>query len=84
MQADKRQQFVAYILNLFPVVPVDLAVTHQHTRIWADLQARGQVIGAHDLLIAASARAIDDGVITFNVDEFRRVIDLQVVKPLAD
>jgi tRNA(fMet)-specific endonuclease VapC len=81
-QAAKRQQFVSFILELFPLIPIDLEVAHHHTRLWSELQARGQLIGAHDLLIAASALAIDYGVMTFNVDEFQRVPDLRVVNPL--
>lgn len=37
------------------------------------------MIGAHDLLIAASALAIDYGVITINTGEFTRVPGLRVV-----
>ena len=56
-QVGKRQQFVSFILDLFPIIPVDLEVARHHARIWAELQARGDLIGAHDLLIAASALA---------------------------
>jgi len=46
------------------------------------LQEQGQVIGAHDLLVAATARMLDYGVITLNQDEFQRIPDLTILNPL--
>jgi tRNA(fMet)-specific endonuclease VapC len=67
---------------LLPVVPFDLDAARVHAALWARLQEQGQVIGAHDLLIAATARMLDYGVITLNQDEFQRVPDLTVLNPL--
>lgn len=83
-QASKRQQFANFVLDLFPVIPIDLEVARYHARVWAGLQARGEMIGAHDLLIAASALAVDYTVVTFNIDEFRRVPALRVLNPPTD
>jgi len=80
-QASKRQQFVSFILDLFPIIPIDLEVAQIHARIWAELQVRGEMIGTHDLLIAASALAFGYKVMTLNVDEFSRVAGLQVLSP---
>jgi tRNA(fMet)-specific endonuclease VapC len=80
-QAERRRQFVNFVLALFPIFPIDLEVAHHHARIWAELQTRGEMIGPHDLLIAASALASGYKVVTFNVDEFKHVPDLQAVKP---
>ena len=41
------------------------------------------MIGAHDLIIAATARSLDFGLITLNVDEFRRVPELKWLNPLG-
>ena len=79
----KRQQFVSFVLELFPIIPIDLEVARHHARIWAALQARGELIGAHDLLIAASALAFGYGVMTFNVGEFARVPGLRTLNPAA-
>lgn len=79
--AQKRLRFVEYILDLFPVIPFDLQIARVHAQLWADLQTKGQSIGAHDLLIAATARTLDYGVVTGNEREFRRIPGLQVVKP---
>jgi hypothetical protein len=50
-----------------------------HARIWADLRARGEMIGAHDLLIAATALAHQLTIATRNERHFRRVEALPVV-----
>ena len=53
--AEKRSRFVEYILDLFPVLPFDLETARVHAELWVALQRGGQVIGAHDLIIAATA-----------------------------
>ncbi len=80
-QASKRQQFVDFVLELFPIIAIDLEVARHHARIWAELQARDEMIGPHDLLIAASALAFGYKVMTFNVSEFERVPGLNVLNP---
>jgi tRNA(fMet)-specific endonuclease VapC len=42
------------------------------------LEWKGTPIGAHDMLIAAHARAIDAVCVTDNVAEFRRVPALKI------
>lgn len=80
---EKRLRFVEYLLSIFPVFPFDLDAARIHAELWAALQRDGQIIGAHDLLIAATARAAGYGVITANGAEFGRVPGLKVVNPLA-
>ncbi len=46
--------------------------------IRANLERTGQPIGAHDLLIAAHALALDLTVVTDNEREFSRIDDLRV------
>ncbi len=79
--AQRRKMFVEFILTLFPIMPFDIKAAHSHAAIWAELSRRGQLIGAHDLIIAATALALDYGVITLNEQEFRRVPDLRVIAP---
>ena len=50
-----------------------------HARIWADLAAAGERIGAHDLLIAATALAHDLPLATGPAAEFRRVKGLELI-----
>lgn len=66
--------FLRYVEVLdFP----DEASTH-YAKIRADLKARGAMIGANDLLIAAHARSQNLTLITNNTREFRRVRDLSI------
>ena len=51
-----------------------------HARLHADLQMRGQLIGAHDLLIAATAVEHGMAVLTTNRREFDRVPGLKVIE----
>lgn len=75
----KRRAHVEQTLFKIPVISFDLAVARVHARIWADLASRGQMIGTHDLLIAATAIYGRHGVATLNVAEFQRVKDLTVI-----
>jgi len=51
--------------------------------IWADLSARGEAIGAHDLWIAATALAHGLGVAIRNTTHVRRIDGLRVVTTTA-
>ena len=79
----RRQHHVEQILATIFVQPFDLAQARCHARIWADLEIRGQMIGAHDLQIAAAAHALGHDLATLNVREFRRVTGLRLVDASA-
>jgi tRNA(fMet)-specific endonuclease VapC len=69
----RREAFVERILDLVPILAFDLHVARVHARIWADLSRRGSMIGAHDLIIAATAIHHDLAILTRNLEEFSRV-----------
>ena len=52
--------------------------------IRADLARLGQPIGPNDLLIASIARAHDLVLVTHNLDEFSRIVGLQLEDWEAD
>ncbi len=74
----RRSAWVEAILERFPLLPVDLPIARAHAQLWAELAARGQMIGAHDLWLAASCVAHGLKMVTANVREFARVPGLQV------
>jgi predicted nucleic acid-binding protein len=74
-----RRAFVEHLLQAIQAIPITEAVARVHADIWADLAARGEVIGAHDLWIAATALAHGLGIATRNAGEFTRVPGLRVV-----
>jgi tRNA(fMet)-specific endonuclease VapC len=76
---DRRSAFVETILRSIPVLDITKDVARVHAAIQADLTRRGQLIGAHDLLIAATAVHHQLSLLTDNVDEFSRVPGLTVI-----
>ena len=77
----RRQGFVETVFANMPILPFDLAVAEVHARIRAQLLDAGQLTGAHDLLIAATALAHGYAVLTQNVRDFRRVPGLEIHQP---
>jgi predicted nucleic acid-binding protein len=75
----RRQRHVEQILATVFIQSFDLAQARFPARIWAELQARGQMIGPHDLLIAAAGLALGHEVATLNVQEFQRITGLNVI-----
>ena len=74
----KRQAFVEKVIELFPVYPFDTAAARIHARIWAALAKKGQPVGAHDLIIAATAISLNFTVVTSNLRDFAKIEGLQV------
>ena len=63
----------------YPILPWSSDVSWQYGEIYRALSATGQLIGANDMWIAATALVHGMGVVTNNVDEFGRVPGLPVV-----
>jgi tRNA(fMet)-specific endonuclease VapC len=76
----RREAFVEHLLSKLPVIPFDLLAARVHARIWADLSARGIVIGPHDLLIGATAIAIGASVATRDLRSFPKIPHLNVTR----
>ncbi len=74
----KRERFVEWAIREIPVAAFGLLEARVHARLWANLLSRGQNIGAHDLMIAATAIALDYDLVTANLRDFDRVPDLRV------
>src|SRR5262249_39622905 len=75
---DKDCERLEHLLAHFPLLPVDLATARAHAQVWAALMAAGQMIGPHDLWLAATCIAQGLTMVTANVHEFARVPELQV------
>ena len=61
------------------ILPFDEAAAHEYGAIRADLEARGEMIGDRDCMIAAIARSRRLKVVTRNQRDFGRVAGLRVV-----
>lgn len=78
----RRLTFVEQILSTVELVPFELAAAREYARAWSDLAAVGTPIGPLDPILAASALARGDSVLTDNVGEFTRVRGLSVRQPV--
>jgi tRNA(fMet)-specific endonuclease VapC len=74
----RRAAFVEAVLTEFSIVPVDLAIARIHAQLWAQLASVGQLIGPHDLWLAATCVSLDLGLLTLNRREFERVPGLRL------
>lgn len=66
------------VLGAITILPLEPGVDRHYAAIRATLERTGTPIGAHDMLIAAHARAVGATCVTANVAEFRRVPALAV------
>lgn len=66
------QAIEAFLLP-FEIVEYDYNASKYYGMIRADLEAKGQVIGSLDMLIAGHAMALGTTLITNNMKEFKRV-----------
>lgn len=74
----RRSAFVEALLERFPILPIDVATARSHARIWADLAAAGDLIGSHDLWLAATCLADGLALATGHARDFERVPGLDV------
>jgi tRNA(fMet)-specific endonuclease VapC len=77
-QQARAEMFVEALLDRLPIVPFDLDTARVHASLSADLRSRGQAVGAHDLLIAATAVYLDYDIATRDVRSFPRIRGLRV------
>ncbi|HYZ29017.1 MAG TPA: PIN domain-containing protein [Thermoleophilaceae bacterium] len=78
-QRTRRRAFVEHLLGGMRAIEITEQIARVHADIWGELAAKGQLIGAHDLWIAATAVAHGMGLASGNAEEFRRVPGLRVI-----
>ena len=76
----KRQAFVEKVIEIFPVFPFDTTTARIYAKLWATVSGKGMSVGAHGLMIAATAIALDYTVVTANMRDFGRIDGLKVEK----
>ena len=77
----RRQHYLQAVLALLPILPYTEQTAYEHARIRAELEAAGKMIGAYDLLVAATALERGSEVATFNKRHFAIVPGLKVIEP---
>ena len=76
--AARNRQRLNELTERLPLVGVDASAARHYARIRAQLERRGQPIGAHDTQIAAHALALGTTLVTNNMREFERVAGLKL------
>jgi tRNA(fMet)-specific endonuclease VapC len=77
----RRLQYLQAMLAVLPVVPYTEQTAYEHARIWAGLEAAGNMAGYYDLIVAATALERGSTVATFNRRHFDPVPGLTVIEP---
>ena len=69
----KRSSFVEKVIGYYPVYPFDLSAARIYAKLWSSLRARKVDVGAHDLIIAATAASLGFSVATLNRRDYERI-----------
>ena len=77
-----REQYLKAVLDLVPIVPYTEQTAYEHARVWAELEARGKMIGSYDLIVGATALERGSKVATFNKRHFTLIKGLSVLEPV--
>ena len=72
-QGQHYSEAVRRFLAEFSVLPLEDSARTAYGQLRTALERRGEIIGAHDMLIAAHALALDATLVTNNEKEFKRV-----------
>ena len=78
LRAERRRDFVERAKAVVPVIAFDETIAEVHAGLRAKQRSRGKMIGAHDLIIAATAMSLGWDVLTTNAAEFQQVEGLRV------
>ena len=74
----RRQACVEKVIEVIPVLPFDMGAARIYAKIWASIVQRSFTVGAHDLIIAATAISMDYTVITSNRRDFEKIEGLRL------
>lgn len=77
----KRSTFVETILNEITIFPFGIKEARIYAQLWADLVGVGITLGAHDVMIAATAMALGHSVLTLDQKDFGRIPGLRIEAP---
>jgi predicted nucleic acid-binding protein len=77
----KRERYLRTIVERLEPIPYTEITALIHARLWAELESSGNMIGAHDLILASTALEHDSAVATFNSRHFIVVPGLRVIEP---
>jgi len=76
-----RESYLRALIDVLPIIPYTEQTAYHHSRIWAQLESSGKMIGPYDLIVAAIALERESELATFNKRHFSNVGGLKVVEP---
>ena len=74
----KRSAFVEAIISGISVLDFTSEAARIHAELYVSLSKKGNIIGSHDLIIAATALSQGYSILTSNHEEFNRIPGLNV------
>jgi predicted nucleic acid-binding protein len=80
----RRAQYLRAVLDALPIIPYTEQIAYQHAQLWANLESAGTMIGAYDLIVAATALDRGSALATYNRRHFSRVDGLKILQPGKD
>lgn len=81
LRAESRRGFIERARDVIPIMAFDETIAEVHAGLRARQRQRGRMIGAYDLIIAATALSLGWEVLTFNTAEFAQIEGLSVRTP---
>jgi tRNA(fMet)-specific endonuclease VapC len=75
-----RAAFVEKIIEVFPVFPFDLGAARIYARIWAGLAIKRKLVGAHDLIIAATSISLGYSLATLDLRDYGLIEGLDIAR----
>lgn len=77
----QREPFVERIVETAEVLPYTEGTAREHARLWAEVERTGFTVGAHDLILAATARETGAAIATFQPRHFKSISNLKLIEP---
>ncbi len=76
-----RQHYIEAIAASLPIIAYTEQTAYHHARLWAQLQARGGMIGYYNIIVAATAVERGSSLATFNAKHFKKITGLHIIEP---
>jgi len=76
-----RQKYLEAVVAVLPIIAYTEETAYFHARVWSNLEASGKIIGAYDLIVAATALERGCVLATFNRRHFSQVNGLNIIEP---
>jgi len=77
-KSQKLTKIIHTFIDNFTIYDFDKQASFEYAKIRTQLEAKGKIIGANDLLISSHAKSLGAVLVTNNTKEFERIDDLNI------